>query len=152
MNERMREARTALKLSQEEFGRRIGLSKFAISNYENNKQPITERSISNVCREYGVREEWLRNGVGDMFTSEYSSAIARIVKDYRLDDIDAAILETYVRLPVSSRAVLKSFILSVANKKQPSDFEGLDDIIFTKELEEDLRKGREKKQRDRESS
>ena len=67
MNNRVKEIRIAHNLNQVDFGQRIGLSKFAISNYENGKQSITDRSIADICREFNINEEWLRNGTGDMF-------------------------------------------------------------------------------------
>ena len=60
-----------LDISQEEFGNRIGVSRFSISNYESGKRSLTARVISDICREFGVNEVWLRTGEGgtdNMFT------------------------------------------------------------------------------------
>lgn len=60
-----------LKISQEELGNKIGVSRFSISNYESGKRNITDRVISDICREFGVNEVWLRTGEGgdeNMFT------------------------------------------------------------------------------------
>ena len=53
-----------LKISQEEFGKKIGVSRFSISNYESGKRKLTERVITDICREFDVNEIWLRTGEG----------------------------------------------------------------------------------------
>ena len=53
-----------LKISQEEFGKKIGVSRFSISNYESGKRNLTERVITDICREFDVNEIWLRTGEG----------------------------------------------------------------------------------------
>lgn len=72
MNERLRSIRLHFKLSQEEFGSRIGIeSRAHISMLEKGKRTITERIINDVCREFSVNEAWLRTGEGgedNMFT------------------------------------------------------------------------------------
>lgn len=67
MNERIKELRKALGLSQDEFGRRLGLTRGAITNIELNKTEPKPLLIDLICREYNVNEEWIRNGSGDMF-------------------------------------------------------------------------------------
>lgn len=68
MNERVKNLRkNILKMSMEAFGKKIGLSKAGISSFEAGKNGISEMAILAICREYGVREEWLREGTGDIF-------------------------------------------------------------------------------------
>lgn len=55
-----------LELSQEEFGKAIGLSKSNISNIELGRVALTDRNISSVCRVFGINEVWLRTGEGGM--------------------------------------------------------------------------------------
>lgn len=103
MNKRMKEARKALNFSQEEFGQRIGLSKFAISNYENGKQTITERSVANMCREFGINEKWLRTGEGDMFDVPDSFSLDEYAKVNGLSALEIDIIKTYMEMPAKTR-------------------------------------------------
>ena len=60
-----------LEISQEDLGNKIGVSRFSISNYELGKRNLTDRVITDICREFGVNEIWLRTGEGgdeNMFT------------------------------------------------------------------------------------
>lgn len=67
MNTRIRELRKSLKLTQQEFGNKIGLSKASIGNIENGIINLTDRNLSLICSAYNVNENWLRNGEGEMF-------------------------------------------------------------------------------------
>ena len=64
MNERIKLLRQNLDMKQEDFGKKINLTKFAISNYENGRTGIPERVINDICREFSVNENWLRTGAG----------------------------------------------------------------------------------------
>ena len=69
MNERIKAARKALGLTMEQFGKRVGLSKSAISLIESGKNGTTEQTVASICREFGVNELWLRTGEGEMFAA-----------------------------------------------------------------------------------
>ena len=67
MNERIKELRKTLGLTLEKFGERVGVTKVTISRIENNVNSVTEQMFKSICREFNVSEEWLRDGVGEMF-------------------------------------------------------------------------------------
>ena len=65
INERLKLLRSSLNLSQEAFGEKIGIrSRAHISALEGGRRALTDRIINDVCREFYVNEEWLRNGIG----------------------------------------------------------------------------------------
>lgn len=78
MNERLKELRKALKLSQEEFGRRLGVSNTAISKLENGENNVTEQMAKLVSAEFNVRLVWINEGVGDMFKEDDDSVVALV--------------------------------------------------------------------------
>ena len=67
MNERVKELRKTLGLTLDKFGDRIGVGKTAISKIENGDRSVTDQMFKSICREFNVREEWLRSGNGEMF-------------------------------------------------------------------------------------
>ena len=67
MNERVKEIRLALKLSQKQFAEKIGLKQTTFSDIENNRCPVTERTIIAICSIFNVNENFLRYGDGEMF-------------------------------------------------------------------------------------
>ncbi len=68
MNGRIRELRKALKLSQKNFAKQIGLKQNSISHMEAPDSPVTEQNIKLICSQFDVNEAWLREGKGEMFT------------------------------------------------------------------------------------
>ena len=68
MKERFKMLRLSLKLSQEEFGRRLGVTKSTISNIETGRFNLTDSMIKLICSEFTLREQWLRTGNGEMYS------------------------------------------------------------------------------------
>ena len=69
MNNRIRELRKALDLSQKEFAKKIGLKQNAISYMEKSGSTVTEQNIKTICSQFSVSENWLRTGSGKMFVN-----------------------------------------------------------------------------------
>ena len=66
LKDRIKFVRTSKNLSQDEFGRIINLSRSQIAGYETGAKNVTDRAINDICREFKINEEWLRNGEGEM--------------------------------------------------------------------------------------
>lgn len=66
-NERIREVRKAMNLTLEAFGQRVGMKKSSLSHMESGTNAVSGQLRTAVCREFHVREEWLRTGEGEMF-------------------------------------------------------------------------------------
>lgn len=95
MKERIIQLREALKMSQADFGKKIGLARSGISSVENGQRIVQERHIKLILSAFpDVSEEWLRNGVGEMFKSSSSEA-ERLVKKYSFPDIVGKLLKVY---------------------------------------------------------
>lgn len=67
MKDRIKQLRTELEYTQEEFAKRLGLARNSIANYEIGRREPTNAIITSICREFNVNEEWLRTGEGEMF-------------------------------------------------------------------------------------
>lgn len=76
--ERIREIRKTMKLTMEQFGEKIGVTKSTISNIENGNRNATEHMIKSICREFNVDYMWLTNGEGEMFVASDDEFQARI--------------------------------------------------------------------------
>ena len=69
-NERVQEVRKRLGMTLEKFGKRLGVTKVAISNIEKGHRNVTEQMRKSICREYNVNELWLMSGQGEMFVAD----------------------------------------------------------------------------------
>ena len=67
MNERIKEARKARKMTQQQLAEAIGLTQNYIAMMEMGRRDPSDRTISDICRVCGVDEIWLRTGTGEMF-------------------------------------------------------------------------------------
>lgn len=67
MNERLRELRKALNFKLRELAERLGVSIGNVCDWESGRAPIPRARVYQICKEFGVNEEWLKNGAGDMF-------------------------------------------------------------------------------------
>lgn len=67
MNTRIKEVRKAAKLTQTAFGEKIGLTQNYIALIEGGQRDPGDRTIRDICREFGVNEMWLRTGNGEMY-------------------------------------------------------------------------------------
>lgn len=110
---RVRDLRKELGYTLEKFGAPLGVGKTAISKIENNERSLTEQMAKSICREYNVNYLWLTEGKGDMFTETPESVVEELAEDFKLDDIDKKIIESYLKLSESQRAVIKEYIKSI---------------------------------------
>lgn len=107
MNERIKELRRTLKISQEKFGNRIRISGASVSKIESGENNPSEQTISLIVSEFNVSERWLREGTGDMFNKS-ASEVERLVKKYSFPDIVGKLLTVYESLNESQQeAVLE---------------------------------------------
>ena len=118
MNERIMALRKALKLSQTEFGKHIGLTASGVSNIEVGIREVQERHIKLILSEFpSVNEKWLRSGEGEMFISDTDKPVSEIVKKFSFPEICAKLLYTYDSLDLErQKAVLdyaRAFIASM---------------------------------------
>ena len=67
INERVRELRKSKGMTLDAFGEKVGLKKAQLSSIENGKANATDRLIMTIVKEFGVSEEWLRTGKGEIY-------------------------------------------------------------------------------------
>lgn len=84
MHNRIKKLRKKLGLTQKEFGERIGVKSNTIGTYEIGRNQPIDAVISLICREFNVREAWLRTGEGEMFVrrspeDELADAVERLI-------------------------------------------------------------------------
>ena len=111
--DRIRELRKALGLSQDAFGKRLGVTGTAVSRYEKGERALTDQMALSICREFRVNYYWLMNGDGEMFAGTPQSVVDEIAEDYKLDDIEKKIIEKYLELTSEQRQVIKEYLKSI---------------------------------------
>ena len=134
INERLKHLRKdILNMTLESFGAKIHLSRQSLSNIENGNRSITDRTISDICREFDVNEEWLRTGEGPEFVKvTRAEEIQKMVDDIMRDRPEA-----FRRRFVTSLAALDENGW-IALEKFIDSFIDLNGIDTRKRLHDDL--------------
>lgn len=105
MNTRIKELRTALHLTLEGFGDRIGVTRAAVSKWENGDRGIADSMVVSICREFGVSEQWLRTGEGEMFEQTRETVLDRLAAEYGLDKEQVSVIENFLDLSPQERTL-----------------------------------------------
>lgn len=106
------------ELSQEEFGERIGVTKSTISLIERKLRNPSERVIRDICREFNVNEDWLRNGTGEMFIevpeeAEFEAAATELSKNNDVLAMQAVI--QYWKLDEASKEAVRKYVKNLCD-------------------------------------
>lgn len=117
--ERIRKIRKMLKMTMEQFGEKIGVTKSTISNIENGNRNATEHMLLSICRAYDVNENWLRTGEGSVFVElppedEYIKAATQLSND---PDV-RSVLIAYWKQDEAGKAAIKNFLLDIFSELQ----------------------------------
>lgn len=126
--------KNTLKMSQEVFAERLGVSRSVIKNIELNALARPDQKLSLyklICSEFNISEEWLLNGTGEMYGSneaEYSALIDRVMTGE--NEFAKNIFKTFALFDEKDWEALQSMIekyLNVADAEAVSDYEDIPD-------------------------
>lgn len=121
MKDRIKAVREYYHLTMEAFGSRIGIKKSSVSLLESGKNEPSERTIKAICREFGISEPWLRDGVGDdMFDQAQTSLLSRLASEYNLSDREQAVVASFLELDESDRAAIMRYVDKLVEKCSPA--------------------------------
>lgn len=121
MNERLKSLRKALGLTQKEFGEKIGVTNFTISDIEKGKLSLTERNQNLICEKFKVNKEWLSNGEGEMFlpelpVDEFSRLLSEIEESK--DENFKIFMKMFVQLDEKSRRIILDLARSLLENQK----------------------------------
>lgn len=109
LSERIRELIRVRGKKKAEFARSLNVSQAFVSQMCSGERMPSDRTIADICREFDVSEEWLRNGTGPMFVEKtrdeelaefFGHVLAR-------DDFKQRLLAALSRLDESEWAMLE---------------------------------------------
>lgn len=106
-----------LKLSQEQFGEQLGVSRSVIANIETNvlarpeqKEPLYRL----ICETFHVNYSWLTSGEGEMFVTTKQSFVEKLSAEYGLSYTAQKIIESYLNLDERQRTAVDDFVKTIA--------------------------------------
>jgi transcriptional regulator with XRE-family HTH domain len=86
VNKRIRHVRQALNMTQTDFSRAIYISGSYTAEIENEHRTANDRILHLISLTFGVSEQWLKTGEGEMFLSSPLERKERIIQLF--DDLN----------------------------------------------------------------
>ena len=131
INDRVKEIRKEEGLTLAKFGEKLGVTNMAISNIENGNRSVTGQMLKSICREFGYREEWLRDGIEPKQPPKLEEdELAEYIEDLLSTEsptytLIKSILNVYCKLDDKSRQIADSIIdkIIIEIKKETKDSE-----------------------------
>jgi len=129
VGKRIRQIRTALNLTLEDFGKSIGSSKASLSEVEKGKYNAGIELLGNLVKKYNVNLHFLITGEGDMFMSPTALSFARSAKfAVNLEDVRdflyhferSSILQYYILSQYKARMMTEGDLISKEIKDKES--------------------------------
>ncbi len=128
VNERLKQLRKSLNMTLEAFGKKLGVTKTAISRLEKGERNLTEQMILAICREFNVNENWLRTGSGEMYDlpeDETAAIVSDLLEnDNPFYDLILSIIKTYQQLDNPSQRAILDFSQKLLNNLNQNKKEG----------------------------
>ena len=127
IGDRIKKIRREFDLTQEAFASRIGSVQNTITGYESGRRNPSAPVISLICREFGINEEWLRDGIGDMLIPDPDNELEALVQKYKLTTADRILIEKFVGLKADTRSAILDFMTDVVASLQKPDYSDIPD-------------------------
>lgn len=113
MKDRIKQIRKTVGLNQSDFGKQIGVKGNTIGNYEIGLRTPSDAVLLSICREFGVNEQWLRTGEGEMFVEmsrdeEIAAFMGELLSE-ESDDFKHRFIGALSRLDENGWEVLEQF-------------------------------------------
>lgn len=106
MNERIKTIRINAGLTQQQFADRIKVKRNTVATYEMGRSIPSDSAIALICREFGVNENWLRNGIEPIYISSTTFNLDEFVKSRGASDLELDIMKAYFDLEPDVRKMI----------------------------------------------
>lgn len=127
MKEQLKKLRKHLDMTQQAFADKIGMKQNTIAQYEMGRTVPSDAIVFSICREFGVNENWLRTGDGEMFEElteqqklmKYTALLLKN-KDSAIATAIQTLIVTYEQLDDTSKATLEKIALQYIDNLKKS--------------------------------
>lgn len=100
---RFKQIRLKLNMRQGDFASEIQSSQGHVSDIENGRKNVSDKTVEILTLKFHVNEQWLRTGEGDMFLPGPKSVLEEVSEKLNLNAFETAFLKVYMRLPKQQR-------------------------------------------------
>ena len=103
LNERIREVRKYLGLSQKDFAEKVGISQRSVSWGEQPGNNVPDSTIKSLCIVFRISEAWLRTGEGEMLEQPETFSLDQYLKERGCTALEMEIVKAYFELDAATR-------------------------------------------------
>ena len=114
VGDNIKKLRDLLGLTQQKFAERIGIKQNTVASAESNKRNLSRQALMSICREFGVRLEWLETGEGEMYAERDTSILAQLEASGALSKKGRELIELYLKLPQGTQDLIADAIAAAA--------------------------------------
>lgn len=118
INERIAAVVKASGMTKTAFAEKINVSQPHVSRMVSGESIPSDRTISDICRVFGVSEDWLRTGEGEMrLNLDREEELKSIFGDIMAsDDAKARLVKAFAMLPDEAYPKLEEYIKKIAQE------------------------------------
>lgn len=114
IGERIKEVRKSNDLTLEKFGAKIKIKAASVSLIERGINNPSDQTISLICREFHINEDWLRTGEGEMSAKSYEDALEAMCAERGLSHADYVAIRNLMEMPKEARDAVTAYMLKFA--------------------------------------
>lgn len=105
IGKRIRQLRKNERLTQAEFGERIGVKGNTVTGYENGTRRPSDSVLNYICLVFNVNQTWLRTGEGDTYIPlpDYRNALEILLSEENCSNMEIKFLRSYFGLKTNER-------------------------------------------------
>lgn len=107
---RIKLLRKELELTQKDFANRILVTPSYLSRVENGTEILSDKVIKLIAYEFGVNEEWILSGIGEMLTETYEND-----RETSSKDATKMMLKIMQLLDTDSNTTYASSVFAISN-------------------------------------
>lgn len=122
MNERIKKIRNDSGLSQNAFAKKLSISRSAICKIESGENFPSDQTLALICKEFNVNEDWLINGIGNVYKEKdgtFTELLSEI--DDSDDDFIKSLITVYMGLDEDSKKALRKIAKGMSEKYKKQD-------------------------------
>ena len=119
INDRIAKCIDASGLTKSAFAEKINVGQPFISQLYSGKKNPSDRTISDICREFNVNEIWLRTGEGEMFIQmDKDEEFDRLCTEIQMSDDEFIkdIMRKYWSLDETGKSIIRQMLSGMPEK------------------------------------
>jgi len=119
----------ALGMKKVRFAERLKIDQSYVTQLTSGKRNPSDRTISDICREFNVREEWLRNGSGKMFLDFTEDEFAKAAATLSNDIFVRSMIIEYWKLDEDSKKLFRNFIHKLSDSMKEQELTATNTVL-----------------------